>query len=308
MHNYETIILGSRKSTLAKKHINIFEKELKKKTCLSPKINVVKKFFKTSGDRFQNKKISDIGNKGLFSKEIDEALLNFEINLGIHSLKDLPTILPKGIELAAVLKREDFRDVVVSNLNLKVTDLKQNAIIGTSSIRRQMLLKKIRPDFIIRDIRGNVDTRIKKLKQKQFDAIILACAGLKRLGFNNKGYQIIDPEIIMPALGQGAIALVVNSKNKEVNKIISKLNHYNTFLETECERIFLRALDGSCQTPVGGYAVIKKYGDKQRILFSFSAFSNDGKIFVRDKVSFSINNFRSESYELGVKVRKKISI
>ena len=306
MHNYETIILGSRKSLLARKHVEIFESEFKRKIGNSSKIKIVKKFFKTSGDKFLNEKISEIGNKGLFTKEIDDALLINKINLGIHSLKDLPTTLPNGMEIAAVLKREDFRDVLVTEQNLKLGELKTNSIIGTSSIRRQMQLKQIRPDLIIKEIRGNVDSRIRKLKEKKFDGIVLAHAGLKRLGIL-ENYNIFNPRTILPALGQGALALVVNVKNQEINSIIKKLNHSKTYLETECERIFLKALDGSCQTPVGGYAILKRLGNEQKIFFSFIAFSKDGSFHIRDKVNFNVKNFRTECYKVGVSVRKKIN-
>ena len=304
MHNNsKNIIIGSRESLLAKKHIDIFENELIKN--FSSKIKIHKKFFKTTADRFLNKKISEIGNKGVFSKEIDEALLKFEINLGIHSLKDLPTKLPKGIEIAATLKRENFRDAIVSNNNSNIQDLPKKAIVGTSSIRRSMQIKKIRPDLIIKDVRGNIDSRLKKLEENSYDAIVLAHAGLKRLDVK-KSYKTIDPRVILPALGQGAIALVVNVKNIKINNVIRSLNHTQTFLETECERIFLNALDGSCQTPVGGYASLKKINNKDKLAFNFIAFSEDGTRCVRDKVYFNIKNFKSESYELGVKIRKKI--
>ena len=304
MHNNsENIIIGSRESLLAQKHIDIFENELIKN--FSSKIKIHKKFFKTTADRFLNKKISEIGNKGVFSKEIDEALLKFEINLGIHSLKDLPTKLPKGIEIAATLKRENFRDAIVSNKNSNIKDLPKKAIVGTSSIRRAMQIKNIRPDLIIKDVRGNIDSRLKKLEEKSYDAVVLAHAGLKRLNVK-KFYKTIDPRVILPALGQGAIALVVNVKNINVNKVIRSLNHTQTFLETECERTFLNALDGSCQTPVGGYASLKKINNQNKIAFNFIAFSEDGTRCVRDKVYFNIKNFKSESHELGVKIRNKI--
>ena len=304
MHNNsENIIVGSRESLLAKKHIDILEIELSKK--FSSKIKIHKKFFKTSADKFLNKKISELGNKGVFSKEIDDALLKFEINLGIHSLKDLPTNLPQGIEIAATLKRENFRDAIVSNKSSNIKDLPKKAIIGTSSIRRAMQIKKIRPDLIIKDVRGNIDSRLRKLAENNYDAIVLAHAGLKRLDVN-KSYKTIDPRVILPALGQGAIALVVNVKNIKVNKVIRSLNHTQTFIETECERIFLNALDGSCQTPVGGYAALKKINNKEKIAFNFIAFSEDGTRCVKDKVYFNIKNFKSESYELGVKIRNKI--
>jgi len=304
MHNNsENIIVGSRESLLAKKHIDILEIELSKK--FSSKIKIHKKFFKTTADKFLNRKISELGNKGVFSKEIDDALLKFEINLGIHSLKDLPTNLPQGIEIAATLKRENFRDAIVSNKSSNIKDLPKKAIIGTSSIRRAMQIKKIRPDLIIKDVRGNIDSRLRKLAENNYDAIVLAHAGLKRLDVN-KSYKTIDPRVILPALGQGAIALVVNVKNIKVNKVIRSLNHTQTFIETECERIFLNALDGTCQTPVGGYAALKKINNKEKIAFNFIAFSEDGTRCVKDKVYFNIKNFKSESYELGVKIRNKI--
>ena len=304
--NTKNIIVGSRNSQLAKQHIKIFERSFKRNIDSSLEIRIKKKFFRTTGDKFLSTKISEIGNKGLFSKEIDEALINFEVNLGIHSLKDLPTSLPKELKIAAVLKREDYREIMISNQNKNIKDLKRNAIVGTSSIRREMQLRKIRPDLTIKQIRGNVDSRIKKVKKKKFDAILIAYAGVKRLGiycYKN----IINPKIIVPALGQGAIALVVNKKNEFINKLIGKLNHEKTFIETDCERVFLEALDGDCKTPVGGYAVLKKIGDKEKIYFNFIAFSHDGKIMVRDNIYFNLNSYRSESFDLGAEIKKKIS-
>ena len=169
-----------------------------------------------------------------------------------------------------------------------------------------MQLKKKRPDLLVKDIRGNVDTRIKKLKERKFDAIILAYAGLKRLKVTYP-FHIIDPRTIIPALGQGAIALVVNKSNKEIKKIIAKLNHEKTFIETDCERIFLEALDGSCKTPVGGYALLKKIGKQKKIYFNYIAFSKDEVTLLKERVCFSIKNYKLESYELGVRVKKKIS-
>ena len=303
--NSKNIIVGSRASLLAKKHIEIFEQCFRKKTDSSLKIKIEKKFYKTVGDKFLNSKISEIGNKGLFCKEIDEALINFEINLGIHSLKDLPTSLPKGLEIAAILKREDFRDIIISNKDLNLENMKENSIIGTSSVRREMQLKLIRPDFIIKQIRGNIDTRINKVKKNEFDAIVIAYAGVKRLGiFNYK--NTVNPNILVPALGQGAIALVVNSKNQFIKNLIRRLNHKKTFIETNCERIFLKALDGNCKTPVGGYAILKKQGNEKKIYFNFIAFSQDGKIVVKESTYFKLSSYKSESFELGVKIKKKI--
>ena len=303
--SFENIVIGSRISLLAKEHINIFEKNFKKKFGKF-KIKIFKRYFKTSGDRFLYKKISDIGNKGLFTKEIDEALLNNQINIGIHSLKDLPTELPKGLEIGAVLKRENFNEALISSKNRRLEDLKKNATVGTSSVRRAMQLKKKRSDLIIKDIRGNVDTRIRKLRERKFDAIMLAYAGLKRLKISYP-YQIIDPRKILPALGQGVIALVVKSSHKEIKKIVKQLNHEKTFIEIECERIFLKALDGSCKTPVGGYAKLKRNGNRKEIYFNYIAFSDDGLKQIKENVYLSISNYKAEVYNLGVRVKKKIS-
>jgi hydroxymethylbilane synthase len=304
--NIENIIIGSRSSLLAKKHIEIFENNFKKVFGKSTEIKILKKYFKTSGDLFLNRKISEIGNKGLFTKEIDDALLNDKINVGIHSLKDLPTELPKGLEIGAVLRRENFREALVSNKNRNLENLKKNAVVGTSSIRREMQLKNKRPDLRIKEIRGNIDTRIRKLREREFDAIILAYAGLKRLGVSSCCH-IINPRTIVPALGQGAIALVINKTHNDVKKIISRLNHNKTFIETECERIFLKALDGSCETPVGGYAILKNFGKQKRIYFNYIAFSKDGLKLIKEKVYLSIKNYKIESYELGAKVKKQIN-
>ena len=301
------ITVGSRKSLLAKEHIKIFEKKFYEVFGKSSSIRIEKKFYKTSGDAFLNKKISDIGNKGLFTKEIDDALIYGDINLGIHSLKDLPTILPKGLEIGAILKREDFREVIISNKGYKVYDLESKAVIGTSSIRRRMQLERLKKKLVIKDIRGNIDTRINKVLNKEYDAILLAYAGIKRLGIETK-FNVIDPRIITPALGQGAIALVWKKTNLNVNSIIKKLNHTKTSLETECERNFLRALDGNCQTPVGGYAIIKNINGEKKIIFSFKAFSKDGVTLIKDRVCFNLNSFRTESFKLGVKVKQKIKV
>ena len=187
-YNIKKIIIGSRESKLAKAHVEIFKREFYDKFKKNLDIKLITKFIKTSGDKFLSKNISDIGNKGLFTKEIDLAQLENKVDVGIHSLKDLPTSLPDGLEIVSVLKRGSHEDVLYSDQNISLTELKQNSIVGTSSIRRKYQILKQRPDLIFRDLRGNVDSRTGKLEKGKLDAIILAKSGLERLGIKKNIY------------------------------------------------------------------------------------------------------------------------
>jgi len=306
-YNIEKIIIGSRESKLARAHIEIFKKEFSEKVIESQKLTVESKFIKTSGDKFLDKNISEIGNKGLFTKEIDQEQINNDIHIGIHSLKDLPTKLLSGLEILSVLKREDQRDALYSEKVSGLGKLKSDSVIGTSSIRRRNQILNLRPDLIIKDIRGNVDTRIKKLQNGEFDAIILAISGLKRLGVN-KNFYAIDTNFIVPAVGQGTIALVGNKKNKEINELIKKVNDEKTLIEVSCEREFLRALDGSCKTPIGAYAEIKDFKRKDYISLIYYVSSIDGKNFVKNKRNINIKDYLSESYNLGEDVKRELKL
>ena len=306
-YNIKKIIIGSRESKLAKAHVEIFKREFYDKFKKNLDIKLITKFIKTSGDKFLSKNISDIGNKGLFTKEIDLAQLENKVDVGIHSLKDLPTNLPDGLEIVSVLKRGAHEDVLYSDQNLPLMELKQNSIVGTSSIRRKYQILKQRPDLIFRDLRGNVDSRIGKLEKGKFDAIILAKSGLERLGFKKK-YLSLDPDIIVPSVGQGAIALVVNVKNLIVKEILKKLNDKDTLLEVTCERAFLEALDGSCKTPVGAFAKILKDDEKEFINFRYFASTLDGKKFISDKKKIILSNCFDESYNLGEDVKRQLKL
>ena len=270
------ITVGSRESPLAKAQVKVFLNVLSNKFGVSSLKFIKSKFLKTSGDIFLNKNISEIGNKGLFTKEIDEAQLRSEIDIAVHSLKDLPTVLPKGLFIGGVLKRERPNDVIFS---LKKYDIKKSSkkiLLGTSSIRRKIQLMHLNKNLDVLEIRGNVGTRIKKVIDGIFDGVILAEAGLRRLNIT-ENYKSIDIRNIIPAVGQGVIALVIK-KNKYTETLIDQINHKSTFIESDCERQFLRALDGSCKTPIGALAkIVKRNNNKKQIFFRYMASSLDGK-------------------------------
>ena len=299
------ITVGSRESPLAKAQVKVFLNVLSNKFGVSSLKFIKSKFLKTSGDIFLNKNISEIGNKGLFTKEIDEAQLRSEIDIAVHSLKDLPTVLPKGLFIGGVLKRERPNDVIFS---LKKYDIKKSSkkiILGTSSIRRKIQLMHLNKNLDVLEIRGNVGTRIKKVIDGIFDGVILAEAGLRRLNIT-ENYKSIDIRNIIPAVGQGVIALVIK-KNKYTETLIDQINHKSTFIESECERQFLRALDGSCKTPIGAIAkIVKRNNNKKQIFFRYMASSLDGKKIIKSKTFFDLNNYKKQSFKLGSKIKELI--
>ena len=306
-YNIKKIIIGSRESKLAKVHVEIFKESFYRKFKKNLDTELITKFIKTSGDKFLSKNISEIGNKGLFTKEIDLAQLDNKVDVGIHSLKDLPTRLPDGLEIISILKRGSHQDVLYSNKYLHLMELKQNSIIGTSSIRRKHQILKLRPDLIFEELRGNVDSRVGKVQRGKIDAIVLAKSGLERLGIK-KNYYSLDLNLMVPAVCQGAIALVVNVKNLRVKEILKKLNDEDTFIEVSCERAFLEALDGSCKTPVGAYAKIDKKGKQKIMNFRYFASTLNGQNFVSDKKKFILSNCMDESYNLGKDVKRQLKL
>jgi len=204
---------------------------------------------KTTGDKIADVPLAKVGTKGLFTKEIEEALLDGRADLAVHSLKDLPTELPEGLVLAAVPEREDPRDAVVGK---KLADLPPGAKVGTSSLRRAAQLLKLRPDLQVESIRGNLDTRLRKLDEGQYDAILLAAAGLKRLGWGDRIAEILEPEQMCPAVGQGALAI----ETRAGFEAVAMLDHADTHTAVMAERGVLRALGGGCQVPIGAYATV----------------------------------------------------
>lgn len=211
---------------------------------------------RTTGDAIQDRPLADAGGKGLFTKEIEEALLDGRIDLAVHSAKDVPTFLPDGLMLAACLEREDPRDVFISRKAASLADLPQGASLGTTSPRRQAIAKRMRPDLRIVPLRGNVETRLRKLDDGGMDATILALAGMKRLGLEAHATKIMDVHEFLPAAGQGAIAIEIRESDIRTRKILARIDHADTSTALACERAFLGVLDGSCKTPIGGYAEI----------------------------------------------------
>ncbi len=214
------------------------------------------KVIKTSGDIITDRPLAEEGGKGLFTKEIEEALLRGDIDLAVHSAKDMPTFLPAGLRLAACLEREDARDVFVSGKARSLADLPQGATLGTTSPRRQAIARRARPDLRIVPLRGNVETRLRKLDDGAVDATILALAGLKRLGLADRATRIMDVEEFLPAVAQGAIGVEARAGDTRTLELLTRIDHADTSTAIACERAFLAELDGSCTTPIAGNAAI----------------------------------------------------
>jgi hydroxymethylbilane synthase len=226
----------------------------------------------TTGDRIRDRPLSEIGGKGLFTKEIEEALMSGAIDLAVHSMKDMPAVIPEGLEIAAYLPREDARDALLSPAAKTIADLPRGAVVGTSSVRRAAQLLRRRPDLRIVPFRGNVDTRIRKLDSGEVQATLLACAGLNRLGLSLPQASPIAIEEILPAVAQGAIGLEIRANDEKTRMLIAAINDAETEMRVICERAFLAALDGSCRTPLAGHALL----DGAQIRFRGEALSEDG--------------------------------
>tara|TARA_B100000674_G_scaffold389210_1_gene332933 strand:- start:592 stop:1515 length:924 start_codon:yes stop_codon:yes gene_type:complete len=292
------IIIGSRGSKLALIYAGIARKKfLDFKNDL--KISEVKiKPIKTKGDKIQTKRLSEIGGKGLFSKTIENELLKKKIDIAVHALKDMPSNETKGLITICYLKRNDNREVFISRGKKKFKNISKGSVIGTSSFRREFQLKKKRNDLKYKLIRGNVDTRIKKLNEKNYDGIILSHTGVKFLGFNKKISQIFSPSDIIPSAGQGIIALQCRKKDFRIIKFLKKINHKHTYFLGRTERNVLKVLDGDCDTAIGvSSRIIKK-----KIYIEAELFSKDGKkrFFVKD------NSNLKNAYSLGKKVGERL--
>ncbi|MGQ7791091.1 hydroxymethylbilane synthase [Faunimonas sp. B44] len=230
---------------------------------------------RTSGDRIQDRALLEAGGKGLFTKEIEEALLDGSIDVAVHSAKDMPTVLPDGLILAAYLEREDVRDALVAAGAKAIDDLRQGAVIGTASLRREALLRRARPDLKVELLRGNVPTRLRKVEAGEFDATLLACAGLKRLGLEEHIAARLPVETFPPACGQGAVVIECREDDERTRRRLARIDHRATALAVACERAFLGVLDGSCRTPIAGYAQV----DGDRLEFRGVILSTDGREF-----------------------------
>jgi hydroxymethylbilane synthase len=211
---------------------------------------------RTTGDVVQDRPLADAGGKGLFTKEIEEALLAGKIDLAVHSSKDLPTVLPPGLTLAGFLPREDARDAFISHKAKTLSELAPGAVVGTASPRRQALVKRLRPDVTVVTLRGNVETRLRKLDAGEADATLLAVAGLKRLGLLAAATAILDPDAFIPAVGQGAIGIETRADDAKTRALVALIDDADTATAVAAERAFLAVLDGSCRTPIGGHATV----------------------------------------------------
>lgn len=248
------IIVGSRRSKLALTQTNWFIDQLK--AAGAPFEFEVKEIV-TKGDQILDVMLSKVGGKGLFVKEIEQALLNKEIDFAVHSMKDMPAELQEGLTVGCVPEREDARDAFISNGNVRFEDLPAGAVVGTSSLRRSAQLLLMRPDIEIKWIRGNIDTRLKKMQDGEYDAILLAAAGLKRMGWNEEIVtQYLNEEECIPAVGQGALGIECRADDEELLAELAKLTERTTQEAVSAERTFLSAMDGSCQVPIGGHAVV----------------------------------------------------
>lgn len=247
------IRLGSRGSKLALWQAEFIQFEVERKT--ARKVEIVR--IKTTGDMILDVPLARVGGKGLFVKEIEEALLSGRIDLAVHSMKDVPTDLPGPLEIAAITKREDPRDAFLSDKVKRFEDLPKGARVGTSSLRRQTQLLGLRPDLIVVDNRGNLDTRIRKMEEGKFDAIVLAAAGLRRLGWERRITQVLPEEISLPAIGQGALGIEIRRDDPETREAVSFLNDRDTSFAVRAERGFLRRLEGGCQVPIAGHATVE---------------------------------------------------
>ena len=278
------IVIGSRGSELALWQANFVKKELEKK---NKNVSVEIKIIKTTGDKILDVALSKIGDRSLFTKELEVELLNKKIDLAVHSLKDLQTVIPKGLKLSAVTKRHNVNDVhIARKKGTTIFNLPENAVVATGSLRRRCQLLHIRPDLNIVELRGNVPSRIKKFLESDWDAIILARAGVERLKLNKYISSIIKTDVMLPAVGQGALGIETRADNKIVNKIVKSIHHENTYKAVSAERALLKTLEGGCQVPIGAFAEIKKTGLHIDALVG----SLDGSITYRKKIRGSKNN------------------
>jgi hydroxymethylbilane synthase len=248
-----TIRIGTRGSPLALAQSNDVRRRLMAAHGLAEQdIEIV--VIKTSGDRIQDRPLAEVGGKGLFTKEIEEALLSGAVDLAVHSMKDMQTELPDGLAIGAVLEREDVRDAFISLKYASLAELPKGAVVGTSSLRRQAQVRRLRPDVEVVQFRGNVETRLKKLQDGVADATFLATAGLKRLAMADRITAMVPVEDMLPAVAQGAVGIEIRANNEAVAELVAPLDHQPTAICVAAERAFLARLEGSCRTPIGGLA------------------------------------------------------
>ncbi len=254
------LVLATRRSALALAQSRAFGATL---CAASPGLSVEELHVVTSGDKTQHMPLQDIGGKGLFIKELEEALLDGRADFAVHSIKDVPSLIAPSLVLAAIPVREDPRDVLVSRSGAKLSELAPGARVGTGSLRRGLALKNVRPDISIEPIRGNVDTRLRKVDEGHYDAVVLALAGLKRLGLEARASEILEPSVSLPAVGQGALGIECRRDDARTQDILAAIVHIDTAICVTAERAVMTAVDGNCRTPIAAFA--EKIGETLRL-------------------------------------------
>lgn len=293
------LVIGSRGSKLALRQAGTIKAELE---LLDPSLAVRIEIITTSGD-VKTDPLSVIGGQGVFTKELEDALLAGRVDFAVHSLKDLPTILPDGLMIGAITKREDPRDALVLSRKLQgqvasIQALSKAATVGTSSPRRLAQLKHLRPDLVIKDLRGNIDTRLRKLDEGEYDALVLACAGLRRLGMENRISVAVPASEMLPAVGQGALGIETRADDRETNEAVCKLDHKFTRLACTAERSLLRSLGGGCQLPIAAYAIVRD----QRIRLDALVAHPRGEQIVKDRIVGALD----EAEQLGTSLAARL--
>ena len=294
------IVIGSRGSKLALLYAQMAKDKIIKNTNLKDE-DIIIKPITTKGDLVKDKRLSEFGGKGLFSSNIEKELLNKNIDIAIHALKDMPALESKGLMTETFLERNDPREILLSIGKKKFSDLNLKSIIGTSSYRREFQIKKMRPDIVCKLIRGNVDTRIKKLKEGTYDAIVLSYAGVKCLNLDNEISEIFSIDKIIPSAGQGIIALQSREKDNKIISILKKINHSETYKRAHAERNILKVLEGDCETAVGAHATI----DKDKIILEAELFSLDGTVRFYEKKTSTLDKFKQLGIEVGKSLKTK---
>ena len=294
------IIIGSRGSKLALLYAQQAKDKIIENTNIS-KDDILIKPISTKGDEVQDIRLSEAGGKGLFSSNIEKELQSRNIDIAVHALKDMPANETKGLITDCFLKRNDPREILITRDNKKLKDLDKKSIVGTSSYRREFQIKKIRKDLNFKLIRGNVDTRIRKLNEGMYDAIILSYTGIKFLKFENKISEIFSVEKIIPSAGQGIIALQCRENDNETISILNKINHMETNKSAHLERNILKVLDGDCETAIGVHSIV----DGDKIIVEAELFSLDGKKRFYEKRVGNLNEFKELGKEVGVLLKTK---
>jgi hydroxymethylbilane synthase len=269
--------IGTRGSLLAKWQAEFVRKQLFAGAGIEAEIIIIK----TSGDKLQTSPLSQIGGQGIFVKELEEALLEETIDLAVHSVKDVPTDTPSRLMFPAVCRREDVRDCLVGANGATLASLRQGARVGTGSLRRQAQLRRLRPDLDVRDLRGNVDTRLRKVESGEYEAVMLAKAGLDRLGLNNRITETMDPEVFLPAVGQGCVAVECRLRDTEASELASGLDDAETRTAIIAERSLLSALQGGCQVPMGAWARM----ERGELVLEACVCSVDGVQYVKQRAT-----------------------